>query len=67
MKFSLKAITTQKWPFAKYCHTPMKNRSQVILWCLTSERLFGAITVKFLLNAISTQNMANLQNVVTRL
>ena len=43
------------------------SKSKLFLWCLSSERPFGAVTVKFSLNAIRTQKMENLQNGVRRL
>ena len=43
------------------------SKSKLFLWCLSSERPFGAVTVKFSLNTIRTQKMENLQNGVRRL
>ena len=53
--------------FAKYCQTPWNHRFQQVFCCWSSERRFGALTVKFAPNSIVTQNMANLQNTLTGL
>ena len=52
--------------FAKFCHTPQTHRFNLVIWCLSSERHIGALTVKLSLNPIMTQKMADLQNSVTR-
>ena len=51
--------------FAKYCQTPRNHRFQKVICCWSSQRHFGALTVKFALNPIVAQNMANFQNTVT--
>ena len=55
--------------FAKYFQTPRNHRFQEVFCCGSSERHFGALTVKFAphWNPIVAQNMANLQNTVTGL
>ena len=53
--------------FAKFCHTPLNHRFHLVIWCLSSERHFGAVSVKFSLNRITAQKMTNLQNTVRRL
>ena len=53
--------------FPKYCHTPLNLRFHLVIWCLSSERHFGAVSVKFSLNRITAQKMTNLQNTVRRL
>ena len=37
-------------------------RRQLALWCLSSQRHFGALTVKFSLNPIKTKQLANLED-----
>ena len=32
---------------AKYSHTPLIQRVKGVLWCLSSQQQFGAVTVKF--------------------
>ena len=68
MKCSLNLIMTQlkDGRFAKFCHTPLNHRFHLVIWCLSSERHFGAVTVKFSLNCITAQKMNNLQNTVKR-
>ena len=39
----------------------------LVIWCLSSERHFGAVNVKFSLNGITAQKMTYLQNTVRRL
>ena len=53
--------------FTKYCHTPRNHRFQQVFWCWSSKRIFWALTVKFALNPIVAQNMANLKHTVTGL
>ena len=52
---------------AKYCHTPLNLRIHLVFWCLSSNRHFGTLTLKFLLNPITKETMTNLQNTVKRL
>ena len=33
--------------FARYCHTPLNLRIQLVFWCLSSNRRFGTLTFKF--------------------
>ena len=53
--------------FAKYCQTPLSLRFHLVFWCLSSNRHFGTLTLKFLLNPITKETMTNLQNTVKRL
>ena len=53
--------------FAKYCHTPLNLRIHLVFWCLSSNRHFGTLTLKFLLKHITKETMTNLQNTVKRL
>lgn len=48
--------------FAKCCHTPPNHPCQLVLLCLYSARHFGALTLKFSLNTITTQKMARLED-----
>ena len=52
---------------AKYCHTPLNLRIHLVFWCLSSNRHFGTLTLKLLLNPITKEKMTNLQNIVKRL
>ena len=49
------------------CRMPPNHRFYLVLLCLSSERHFGAVTVKFSLNPITTQKIANLKNSLTPL
>ena len=53
--------------FAKYCHTPLNPRFHLVFRCLSSNRHFGTVTLKFLLNPVTKETMTNLQNTVKRL
>ena len=53
--------------FAKHCHTPLNLRIHLVFWCLSSNRHFGTLTLKFLLKHITKETMTNLQNTVKRL
>ena len=53
--------------FAKYCHTPLSLRFHLVFWCLSSNRHFGTLTLKLLLNPITKEKMTNLRNIVKRL
>ena len=53
--------------FAKYYHTPWNHRCQEVLCCWSSVRHFAALTIKFPLDPILAQNMANLQDTLTGL
>ena len=53
--------------FAKYCQTPLSLRFHLVFWCLSSNRRFGTLTLKLLLNPITKEKMTNLQNIVKRL
>ena len=53
--------------FAKYCHTPLNPRFHLVFRCLSSNRHFWTVTLKFLLNPITKETMTNLQNTVKRL
>ena len=50
--------------FAKYCHTPLNLRIYLVFWCLSLNRHFKTLTLKFLLNPITKETMTNLQNTV---
>ena len=52
---------------AKYCHTPLNLRIHLVFWCLSSNRHFGTLTLRFLLNPITKETMTNLQNTLKRL
>ena len=53
--------------FAKYSQTPGNHRFQEVFCCWSSERHFGAPTVKFAPSPVVAQNMAKLQSTVTGL
>ena len=53
--------------FARYCYTPLNVCFHLLFWCLSSNRHFETLTLKFLLNAITKDMMTNLQNTVKRL
>ena len=57
----------QDGQFAKHCQTPLNHRFQLDFWCISPERHFEAVTVKFSLNAITTKKIADNQNSVTPL
>ena len=47
-----------------YCQTPLTLRFHLVFWCLSSNRHFGTLTLKFLLNRITKETITNLQNTV---
>ena len=47
------ALLPKKW--SKQCQTPHNNRSELVLWCFSSERHFYALTVKISLNPVTTK------------
>ena len=53
--------------FVKHWHSFVNHRYQLTLWCLPPERHFEAVTVKLSLNVITTKEIADFQNSVTRL
>ena len=53
--------------FPKYSQTLREHRSHEVFCWWASEWHFGLLTVKFLLNQITTHKMASLENIVTRL
>ena len=53
--------------FPKYSQTLWDHRSKEVFCWWSSEWHFGLLTVKFLLNQITTHKMASLVNIVTRL
>ena len=52
--------------FARYCHTPFKLRIHLVFRCVSSNRHFGTLTLKFLLRRITKETMTNLQKTVKR-
>ena len=52
---------------AKHCHRPVIHPFPLVYFCVSCVQHFGVLTVKFLLNQITTHMMDNLQNNVTRL
>ena len=47
--------------FAKHCYcTPLNLRFDLDVWCFASERHFAALTLRFSLNLIAVQKVANL-------
>ena len=48
-------------------HSITTDHFQPVLWCLSSKRQFPSVTIEYLLNAITTQKIVNLQNFVRRL
>ena len=50
-----------------YCQTPLTLRFHLVFWCLSSNRHFGTLTLKFLLNRITKETITNLQTTVKRL
>ena len=72
--FCLLIIRASIWrPYDKnlakpcYCQTPLTLRFHLVFWCLSSNRHFGTLTLKFLLNRITKETITNLQNTVKRL
>ena len=72
--FCLLIIRASIWrPYDKnlakpcYCQTPLTLRFHLVFWCLSSNRHFGTLTLKFLLNPITKETITNLQNAVKRL
>ena len=68
----LHIITASIWrPYDKklakpcYCQTPLTLRFHLVFWCLSSNRHFGTLTLKFLLNPITKETMTNSQNTGT--
>ena len=53
--------------FSKHCHRPFIHRFAMVFLCVLCKQHFGVLTVKFLLNQITTHKMASLENIVTRL
>ena len=53
--------------FAKHCHRPFIHRCPLVYLCVSCKQHFGVLTVKSLLNQISTHKMASLENIVTSL
>ena len=51
--------------FAEYCHTPLSLPFHLVFWCLSSNRHFGTLTLKFLLNPVTKESMTNMQNTLT--
>ena len=47
--------------FAKYFHTPLSLRIDLVFCCLSSNRHFKTLTLKFLLKLIIKETMTNLQ------
>ena len=47
--------------FARKVYTSLNFRFDLPFWSFSSQSHFGAFTVKFLLNAITTHKMSNLQ------
>ena len=72
--FCLLIIRASIWrPYDKnlakpcYCQTPLTLRFHLVFWRLSSNRHFGTLTLKFLLNRITKETITNLQNTVKRL
>ena len=55
-------LTPLRAKYAKCRRTPTNYPIQFVLLFLSSERHFGTLMVKHLLNPITTKKMANLQN-----
>ena len=53
--------------FAKHSHRPFIHRFPLVYLCVSCKQHFGVLTVKFLLNQITTHKMASLENIVTSL
>ena len=53
--------------FAKYWHMLLNLRFHLIFWCPLSNRHFGTLFLKFLLNPITKETMTKLQNTVKHL
>ena len=65
---SLNPVTKQKIRnLEKKFYTSLNLRFDLVFWCFPSYAHFGAFTMKFLLNPITSHKMANLQNTVRRL
>ena len=67
--FCLLIIRASIWrPYDKnlakpcYCQTPLTLRFHLVFWCLSSNRHFATLTLKFLLNRITKETITNLQN-----
>ena len=54
-------------PFLKHCHRRFIHRFPLVYLCVSWKQHFGVLTVKFLLNQITTHKMASLENIVTSL
>ena len=52
--------------FAKHSHGPFIHRFPLVYFCVLCTQHFKVLTVKFLLNQITTHKMASLENIVTR-
>ena len=53
--------------FAKHSDRPFIHRFPLVYLCVSCKQHFGVLTVKSLLNQISTHKMASLENIVTSL
>ena len=53
--------------FAKHSHRPFIHLFSVVYLCVSCKQHFGVLTVKFVLNQITTDKMTSLEKVVTRL
>ena len=53
--------------FLKHSHRPFIHRFPLVYLCVSCKQHFGVLTVKFLLNQITTYKMASLESIVTSL
>ena len=53
--------------FAKHSHRPFIHLFPLVYLCVSCKQHFGVLTVKFLLNQITTYKMASLESIVTSL
>ena len=54
-------------PFLNHCHRPFIHRFPLVYLCVSCKQHFGVLTVKFLLNQMTTHKMTSLENIVTSL
>ena len=54
-------------PFLKHCHWTFIHCFPLVYLCVSCKQHFEVLTVKFLLNQITTHKMASLENILTSL
>lgn len=66
ISLNLTPLLPKRWPISNCAQTSLNHRFKLVFWCLSPQRHFGAVTVKFSLNKIMTRKMVNFQNPVRR-